>query len=49
MAERRGTVLYSVEQVQATPNIYELERVISRILTPGFADMHAELHYSAGK
>jgi hypothetical protein len=46
LATRRGTLFCSTEELEATPDIGETERAITRILTPGVDEPMVELHYS---
>lgn len=47
LAQGKGHLFCSVEDVAACPDIFDQERVATRISTPGFDDYRVELHFTA--
>lgn len=46
LSRGKGTMFCSVEMLAPCPEIYEAERTVSCVETPGFSDIAVELHYS---
>lgn len=49
LAAGRGQLFCSVEQLEPTKGIYDAQRVVTRVISPGSSDIQAELHYSTDK
>ena len=49
LAQGRGRLFSSIEDIAPVPDIFDAQRVVARVKTPGVDDYRVELHFAAGR